>query len=175
MLLRTPARDIGECRRGFTLIELMLAIAIVGVIAGIALPNIVDSVQRQRAIASEKEVSDFIVRARNFARTTGCETRVTVTNTATPHFIEFGTTETNTGLPCGTLNGLRWTANKAITLSVWTLADNTNTTPSGTLTFNSNGGTDETQEAKMQLSSTASFGRTIEVWPMIGSVNVVRR
>jgi prepilin-type N-terminal cleavage/methylation domain-containing protein len=165
--------------RGFSLVELMIAIAIVGVMAGLALPNIIESIQRQKAISSEKEVGDFITRARNFARTTGCETSVTVSNSATPHSITYQTTETDTSAPCYDLDGLQWTADDNLTIGSWTLADGTDTnqttTPAGTagvLIFNSEGGTNENQEAVLSVSNAYGSARTIEVWPLIGSINV---
>jgi type IV pilus assembly protein PilE len=157
---------------GFTLIELMISIAIVGVMAGLALPNIIESIQRQQAIASEKEVADFIVRARNFARTTGCETRVTVDNSSALHTLTYQTTATVNTDPCFTIDGLQWTADDAISLSVWVLDDGSDTTPTGTLTFNTQGGTDETQETVLTVSNSFGTVRVIEVWPLIGSVNV---
>lgn len=180
-MLTPPPTRTGAQPRGFSLIELMIAIAVVGVMAGIALPNIIESIQRQQAIASEKEVADFIVRARNFARTTGCETRVSIDNSSTPHSITIATTETDSNEPCYSLqtdsvlnagNALRWTANANLSLTVFTLDSGAATSPAGTLTFNTEGGTDETEEVVMTVTNSFGSTRTIEVWPLIGSINV---
>jgi prepilin-type N-terminal cleavage/methylation domain-containing protein len=55
-------------RRGFSLLELMTVLAIIGVMAALAGPNIRESVLRANAGAVFNDVEAYIMRARNTAR-----------------------------------------------------------------------------------------------------------
>lgn len=53
--------------RGFTLIELMVVVAVLGVLAAIAMPNMRDFIDRQRLIAQVREVANLMQLARSEA------------------------------------------------------------------------------------------------------------
>lgn len=53
--------------RGFTLIELMVVVAILGVLAAIAMPNMRDFIDRQRLIAQAREIANVMQLARSEA------------------------------------------------------------------------------------------------------------
>lgn len=52
--------------QGFTLIELMIAVAVVAILAGIALPSYQDHVRRSRLQQAFADLSDFRVRLEHF-------------------------------------------------------------------------------------------------------------
>ena len=50
--------------RGMTLVELMVAVAIVGTLLGLALVNMQESIERQREREATRELGSFAMRAR---------------------------------------------------------------------------------------------------------------
>ena len=53
--------------RGFTLIELMVVVAVLGVLAAIAMPNMRDFIDRQRLITQAREIANVMQLARSEA------------------------------------------------------------------------------------------------------------
>lgn len=53
-------------QRGFTLIELMIAVVVIGILSSIALPNYTDYVRRSRASAALAEMASFGARMEQF-------------------------------------------------------------------------------------------------------------
>lgn len=53
--------------RGFTLIELLVVVAIIGIIAAIAIPNMIDAIERARQKKSVAEIRTLVVALQNFA------------------------------------------------------------------------------------------------------------
>ena len=70
--------------KGFTIIELMVTIAIAGIIAAIAMPNLNDFLVRMRVDNEVTEMHRLLLTARNSAINTGLNTTVCPLNTATP-------------------------------------------------------------------------------------------
>jgi type IV pilus assembly protein PilE len=52
--------------RGFTLMELMIAVAIMGILAAVAIPNYREYVQRSRLVDATTSLSDFRVRMEQY-------------------------------------------------------------------------------------------------------------
>ena len=55
-----------SCARGFTLIEIMVTVATLGIIAGIALPNYADYVTRSKLVEATSSLSDMRVRLEQY-------------------------------------------------------------------------------------------------------------
>lgn len=66
-------------RRGFTLIELVVVIAIVGIMTSLAVANVGPLQRKRKAAAEARQVSDFVIQARDLARASRCPYLVTVT------------------------------------------------------------------------------------------------
>lgn len=154
---------------GFTLIETMIVVAILGIAASVAGPRIVHAIQKQRAIAAEKEVHNSVMRARNYARMTLCEISVSVDTSGPRHRLTWGPATTDTSDPCFSRPTYQQVFREEIRLSSFT-ADGATQEP---FKFNSSGGTDYTSRGRLQVTNTMGGGRLIEVWPLIGTVRVV--
>lgn len=55
----TRKHSYGESRRGFTLVELLLVLVILGILAGIVLPKFSGTSQRSRIVATQTQISAF--------------------------------------------------------------------------------------------------------------------
>lgn len=53
--------------RGFTLIELLVVVAIIGILAAIAIPNMLDAIERARQKKSVAEIRTMVVATQTFA------------------------------------------------------------------------------------------------------------
>lgn len=64
MQSRTPTRE--ALPRGFTLIEVMVTVAIVAILASLAYPNYIEYITRSRIIEGTSKMSDFRVRMEQY-------------------------------------------------------------------------------------------------------------
>jgi prepilin-type N-terminal cleavage/methylation domain-containing protein len=87
-------------RSGFTLIELMIVIALVGVIAGLAGPYFVDYLQRLRGIAGELATDLAYARSEAVSRRNYVQLRVQNTSTMSCYIIAVRTTPEDSGYMC---------------------------------------------------------------------------
>ena len=70
--------------KGFTIVELMVTIAIAGILATIAMPNLSEFLVRMRVDNELTELHRLLLTARNSAINTGLNTTICPLNTATP-------------------------------------------------------------------------------------------
>lgn len=54
-------------KKGFTLIELLVVVAIIGILASIALPNMLDAIQRSRQKKTVAEIRTMVIAMQTFA------------------------------------------------------------------------------------------------------------
>lgn len=54
--------------RGFSLVEVMIVVAIVGIVAAVATPQMSEAVRRQKAVSATERTREVILEARNDAR-----------------------------------------------------------------------------------------------------------
>jgi prepilin-type N-terminal cleavage/methylation domain-containing protein len=69
--------------RGYTLVEIMVVVALIGVVSALAGPNISKAVRRANEPAQMLRVHGFLVQARNYARRTNQCVKVTRNSTGT--------------------------------------------------------------------------------------------
>jgi prepilin-type N-terminal cleavage/methylation domain-containing protein len=152
-------------RRGFTLIEMMIVVAIVGITATIAVPNIIGTVRAREAEGQMLEVQHILLRARNRARNAVCVMHVTVATNS----ITVGPDPSDPSADCLALDTLQYDVGEYVTLTDFTV----NGATTDPLVLNAQGGTDYDYRARMIATNTYDGAtRNLELWPAIGSVTV---
>ena len=156
--------------RGFSLIELMLVVAITGIVAAIAVPSVSQTVKKERARSELMKVVGAVEQARNRARISVCETRLSVdvaTGTLT-----IAPNPADPDVPCRALPTKSVVfETKLITLSAFSIAG----APTNPLIFSNEGGlASPTARARMTLLPAVGAPRTIEIWPASGTVRLLR-
>jgi prepilin-type N-terminal cleavage/methylation domain-containing protein len=75
-------------KTGFSLLELMIVVLILGIIATTALPSLKSGVDQSRLAAATEEIVTALEYARLFALTTGTQSRVTIDATANTVWVQ---------------------------------------------------------------------------------------
>jgi prepilin-type N-terminal cleavage/methylation domain-containing protein len=70
-------------RRGFTLIELIVVIVVIGVMIGIAAPRIKDGMEKINVREAKVSMANFVARTRGSAVARGCQSTLNITNGTT--------------------------------------------------------------------------------------------
>lgn len=143
---------------GFTLIELMIVVAIVGIAAGVGLPNLSKSVYRSRCRAEALRVAHTISIARNTARAHHHCVDLSVSG------LSIAITEWDNN--SGACSGLSQVTNYNFA------GQYVETLPSSTLTFNARGGTTLTGPWSFVVTSRAQHKISVQVYPAIGNVRI---
>lgn len=64
-------------RRAFSLLELVMVVAIIGIVAAIAVPRYAEALSRYRAASAARRIAQDVILARSQARQAGVQRRVT--------------------------------------------------------------------------------------------------
>jgi prepilin-type N-terminal cleavage/methylation domain-containing protein len=171
---RTSTRRCARARRaaGFTLVEIMVVVAIVGVISALALASLNQEVQRQRTAVIADEVGAALIEARNLARKRAQCVQVDINATA----ILMESYATCTGLDIDGLGTpVVTTVTESITRSYGSriaLQDFTGAVAGTTFHFNDKGGLPYTSEVALVVRDTRLNKDIVRyrILPAIGSV-----
>lgn len=143
----------------------MVVIAIVGITAALAVPNITATVRAREAEGQMLEVQHILLRARNRARNAVCVMHINV-NVNT---ILVGPDPSDPNADCVALDTLQYDVGDYVTLSDFTVGGTT-TDP---LVINAEGGTSYQNRAQMIATNTYDGStHALELWPAIGTVTV---
>ena len=159
------ARTDNSACRGWTLVELMMVVAIIGVIVKISVPSIQNTILAYRLSAASASVSAAIQQTRFQSITIGCPYTITFTAGSSTYQVQ---TQALSGTPpvCAASfsnvgSAVAWTSGGGVSLS-----------PSTTLQFNANGiVTATTGTLSFTLSNGSAATRTITV-SGVGNVKV---
>ena len=167
---------------GITLLEVMVAVALIGVLAAVAVPNFFDQIREQRIRAESRKVRGVLVNARNVARLRNQVVQVTVaTDTITYSALAapsggYGLDEDGIGTP--TLGASVFSKTEKfkgdsgdsslIKLDNFVSASSSSTT----LFFNQSGGTTLADVATLQIRNVETNDPIlkVQIFPAIGSV-----
>lgn len=149
--------------RGFSLVELMIVVAIVGVGAGLALPSTVSIVQQKSEQEEAQAVQGFLRRMQAEARAQlACRAISIDVATATVSAYERTCgTNTNTGL------------REALTLTRHSVMQPTqNGTTVSSFVFDEHGSVLADHHTLIQMTARSGAQRVLEIWPAIGTVRL---
>ena len=158
---------MGRPARGFSLIELMIVVGMIGIVAALTVPSVSATVQRQREQGEFGRVVAAVERARNRARVSVCKTLVDVDTTNMRITIKSDPADTDTS--CVNLASETLQFQKAlVTLSQFDV----NAVVTNPLVITASGALVGPNKAILTVTSPVVSGRAsrIEVWPAVGAV-----
>lgn len=160
------ARTVNSASRGWSLIELMVVVAIIGVIVKISLPSIQNTILAYRLSAAASSVAAAIQQTRYKAIQVGCKYTIAFTQTSTTYQVQ---TQAISGTPPACAS----TFTNVGPAIPWTTGGGVRMTPSTTLQFDPGGiVTATTGSLSFTLSNgNATANRTITV-SGVGNVKV---
>lgn len=150
--------------RAFTLVEVMVVVALIGIFAALAVPNMTERIEAQKAEYEVLKVEDALTRFRNLSRVRVVCVEVQVVGNslqATPY------------LDCDPLANPQAVETVAFNPKYVTLGAITGPGLVGNLTYKKDGGHGLAGPAQLALTLPTGGARTIKIFPATGYVRLV--